>query len=87
MQVAGFTGSAYEDLLTLQHPQAKPTRALHHAGLFLFAFLSAQTTTPTLGNQQYHPRPSSSPKFLLQQLHALLTFQGFGSKIRKEANK
>ena len=38
MQVAGFTGSAYEDLLTRQYPQAKPTRATLHAGLFLLLF-------------------------------------------------
>jgi hypothetical protein len=38
MQVAGFTGSAYEDLLTLQYLQAKPTRATLHASLFLLLF-------------------------------------------------
>jgi hypothetical protein len=38
MQVAPFTGSSYEDLLTLQYLQAKPTRAMHHAGLFLLLF-------------------------------------------------
>ena len=38
MQVAGFTGSAYEYLLTRQYPQAKPTRATLHAGLFLLLF-------------------------------------------------
>jgi len=38
MQVAGFTGSGYEDLLTLQYLQAKAVRATHHAGLFLLLF-------------------------------------------------
>jgi len=38
MEVAGFTGSLYEDLLTLQHLQAKPTRATFHASLFLLLF-------------------------------------------------
>jgi len=38
MRVAGFTGSAYEDLLTLQYLQVKPTRAILHAGLFLLLF-------------------------------------------------
>jgi len=38
MQVAGFTGSAYEGLLTPQHLQAKATRATFHAGLFLLLF-------------------------------------------------
>jgi len=38
MQVAGFTGSAYEDLLTPQYLQAKTTRVIHHAGLFLLLF-------------------------------------------------
>jgi hypothetical protein len=38
MQVAGFAGSPYEDLLTLQYLQAKPTRATLHASLFLLLF-------------------------------------------------
>jgi len=38
MQAAGFTGSAYEDLLTLKYLQAKPTRATLHTGLFLLLF-------------------------------------------------
>ena len=38
MQVAGFTGSPYEDLMTRQYPQAKPTRATLHASLFLLLF-------------------------------------------------
>ena len=38
MRVAGFTGSAYEDLLTLQYPQAKPTRVTLHTSLFLLLF-------------------------------------------------
>jgi hypothetical protein len=38
MQAAGFTGSAYEDLPTLEYLQAKPTRATHHASLFLLIF-------------------------------------------------
>ena len=38
MRVVVFTGSRYEDLLTLQHPQAKPTRATLHASLFLLLF-------------------------------------------------
>jgi hypothetical protein len=38
MQVAGFTGSAHEDLLTLKYLQAKPTRATLHASLFLLPF-------------------------------------------------
>jgi len=41
MQVAGFTGSPYEDLLTLQYLQAKPTRATFHASLFLLLFFIA----------------------------------------------
>ena len=38
MRVVVFTGSAYEDLLTLQYLQAKPTRAALHASLFLLLF-------------------------------------------------
>jgi len=38
MQAAGFTGSAYEDLLTLKYLQAKPTKATLHASLFLLLF-------------------------------------------------
>lgn len=38
MQVTGFTGSAYEDLLTLKYLQAKPTRATLHTSLFLLLF-------------------------------------------------
>ena len=38
MQAADFTGSSYEDVLTLQYPQAKPTRATLQAGLFLLLF-------------------------------------------------
>jgi hypothetical protein len=38
MRVVVFTGSAYEDLPTRQYLQAKPTRAAHHAGLFLLLF-------------------------------------------------
>jgi len=38
MQAAGFTGSSYVDLLTLQHLQVKPTRAILRAGLFLLLF-------------------------------------------------
>ena len=38
MQVAGFTGSPYEDLPTLQYPQVKTTRATFHASLFLLLF-------------------------------------------------
>ena len=38
MRVVVFTGSPYEDLPTLQYPQAKPTRATLHAGLFLLLF-------------------------------------------------
>jgi len=41
MQAAGFTGSSYEDLLTPQYLQAKPTRATFHAGLFLLLFTVA----------------------------------------------
>ena len=38
MQIAGFAERQYEDLLTPQYLQAKPTRAMHHAGLFLLLF-------------------------------------------------
>jgi len=38
MQVAGFAGSPYEDLLTPQYLQVKPTRAILRAGLFLLLF-------------------------------------------------
>ena len=38
MRVVVFTGSRYEDLLTLQHPQAKTTRATLHASLLLLLF-------------------------------------------------
>ena len=38
MRVIVFTGSRCGDLLTRQYPQAKPTRATHHAGLFLLLF-------------------------------------------------
>jgi len=38
MHAAGFTGSSYADLLTLQYLQVKPTRAILHAGLFLLLF-------------------------------------------------
>jgi hypothetical protein len=43
MQVAGFTGRQYEDLLTPHQSQAKPTRAIHHTGLFLLIFLPCIT--------------------------------------------
>jgi len=38
MQVAGFTGSSYVDLLTLQYLQAKPAREMLYASLFLLLF-------------------------------------------------
>ena len=38
MRVVVFTGSPYEDLPTLQHPQVKTTREAHHASLFLLLF-------------------------------------------------
>jgi len=39
MQVAGFKGSAFEDLLTLQYLQAKTAREMLHARIFLLIFL------------------------------------------------
>jgi hypothetical protein len=38
MQVAGFAGRQYEDLLTPHQSQAKPTRATLHTSLFLLIF-------------------------------------------------
>jgi len=38
MQVAGFTGHQYENLLTFHQSQAKPTTAIHNTSLFLLIF-------------------------------------------------
>jgi hypothetical protein len=38
MQVAGFTGSGYEDFLTLPYLQAKPTRAHFTQAYFYYYF-------------------------------------------------
>jgi hypothetical protein len=48
MQVTGFTGYQYEDLLTPHQSQSKPTRAMHHTGLFLLIF------PPHTTNQRTH---------------------------------
>ena len=47
MQVAGFTGRQYEDFLTPHQSQAKPTRAIHHASLFLLLLPSCITQRRT----------------------------------------